>query len=404
MPVHAVAAQAAQGSGPLSPSTSRLAQVDYLRRFFLDESESYLVRAHAPVSIVRLLEDLRTVEPAAYEEMKVGTAKTPGLAPLFLELVTKRKKPENEIVQSCVLALGALGDNDADVVDTAIRKALSEDAIDTVDQQVRNFALMSLAQAGARDGAGADTAAGIEMASESLLTRLGRGGSSTLRPWAGLALGVLSHGVQSSGRLDVEQPMQNVRSSLRTSLKDEKNPDRIGAYALALGMIGDEPSLDELLDKLTSLQQDEARGYVAVALGLLDDRAAIEPIQNIVRDSKYRPELLRQAAIALGLLGDQELVPDLIQMLREAKSLSTQAAISSALGYIGDSRSIDSLVEMLQNQDLTGGARGFAAAALGIVADKEPLPWNAKIGENLNYRASTVTLGDQQGKGVLNIL
>ena len=54
---------------------------------------------------------------------------------------------------------------------------------------------------------------------------------------------------------------------------------------------------------------------------------------------------------------------------------------------------------MLDNEDITETARGFAAVALGIVADKELLPWNAKIGENLNYQAATPTLNDASGAG-----
>ncbi len=160
-----------------------------------------------------------------------------------------------------------------------------------------------------------------------------------------------------------------------------------------------------LMDKLERESDDEARGYIALALGLMGDRTSIEPIQEIVRQSKYRPALLKQAAIGLGLLGDKELVLDLIGMLSEAKGLATQAAISSALGFIGDQRSIDPLVTMLHNKDLTDRARGFAAVALGIVADKEPLPWNTKIAVDLNYRASTQTLTDAAGgTGILDIL
>ena len=90
-------------------------------------------------------------------------------------------------------------------------------------------------------------------------------------------------------------------------------------------------------------------------------------------------------------------------MLETATGLATQAAISTALGAIGDSRSIDPLVELLGNQSVTDSARGFAAAALGIVCDKEELPWNTKISANINYRANTVTLTGG-GTGILDLL
>ena len=187
------------------------------------------------------------------------------------------------------------------------------------------------------------------------------------------------------------------------ALDEEKDKAKLGAYAVGVGIMRDIESSAILREKLQRVQDDEARGYVAVALGLINAREAVVDIQDIVKESKYRPGLLRQAAVGLGLLGDKELVPDLMKMLSESKSLAAQAAIASALGSIGDARSIDPLVEMMENEDLTARARAFAAVALGIVADKEPLPWNTKIGLDLNYRASTQTLV-AGGAGILDIL
>ena len=111
-----------------------------------------------------------------------------------------------------------------------------------------------------------------------------------------------------------------------------------------------------------------------------------------------------KAAIALGLLGDKSLVLELTEMLKEASSLATQASLASALGFIGDERSVEPLVQMLADSNLTDTARGFAAVALGIVADKEDLPWNSKMAVDVNYRASTETQNTTDGKGLLNIL
>jgi hypothetical protein len=91
-------------------------------------------------------------------------------------------------------------------------------------------------------------------------------------------------------------------------------------------------------------------------------------------------------------------------MLSKAKGLATQSAISSALGMIGDVNSIDPLIGLLENKEVVDTARGFAAVALGIVCDKEDLPWNTKIAVNTNYRANTVTLTGEGGTGILDIL
>ena len=175
--------------------------------------------------------------------------------------------------------------------------------------------------------------------------------------------------------------------------------------AVALGALGDREAIDPMLEKLAHVKDDQAKGYVCLGLGMIGDTKAREGIETLVKDSKFRPELLRQASIALGLLGDKNVVDLLTGMLeQEARSLATQAAIASALGFIGDKRSIDPLIRMLENKDMTPKARSFAAVALGIVCDKERYPWNSKIAVDLNYRASTTTLNDQAGTGILNIL
>ena len=77
-----------------------------------------------------------------------------------------------------------------------------------------------------------------------------------------------------------------------------------------------------------------------------------------------------------------------------------------SLGFIGDVRSIPPLVEMLvdEHDEHSDRARAFCAVALGIVADKEALPWNSKIGVDINYRANTETLTGVSGTGILDIL
>ena len=41
---------------------------------------------------------------------------------------------------------------------------------------------------------------------------------------------------------------------------------------------------------------------------------------------------------------------------------------------------------------------------MGIVADKDALPWNTRLATDVNYTAAPVTLFDTVGFGVLNIL
>ena len=370
-----------------TPDSSRQTEIKFIKKYFQDENNEFMVRAHAPTAMARLLKD-------APADLKESVAK------ILVDALGKHSKEKDEVQQSCVLALGQIGDTDKDKLDVEIRDTLKRTAEENPDQQARNFAMIALGQIGGRAGSGEGNEDGVKDARSFLLTGLTKG-KNNLRPWAGIGIGVMERAILDNSRT----PSSAAKETLRAALKDAVSPDQVGAYAIGAGICKDTEARDILLEKLKSIADNQARGYVAVSLGLMDSREAIKPIQEIVKDSKYKPDLLKQAAIGLGLLGDKELVPDLVKMLSEAKGLATQAAIASALGFIGDSRSIDPLVEMLKRKEnITDSARGFAAVALGIVADKEPFPWNSKISTNIDYRANTTTLTGENGTGILDIL
>ncbi|MSR63209.1 MAG: HEAT repeat domain-containing protein [Planctomycetes bacterium] len=380
----------------IPPETSRTAQMDYLLGFLQNEEQHhYLVRAHCPGALARMLPGLPPELHKAYRDR---------IAADLIERINAKKKEKDEIVQSAVLALGLIGTNDtSDPLDKRIREALAAVPKDISDLQARNFAMIALAKMGGTTPANAkDSEGGIEEIAKVILAQLSEG-KSVVKPWAGLACGVMARKLNDTNVNSSKIP--TLQQAVRTAFEDEKDPSKLGALAISSGIMGDVEAKQGLLKRLESEKDDTARGYMAIGLGLMNAREAVEKIQKIIDDSKYRPELLKQAAIALGLLGDKDLVPKLVVLLQESKGLATQASISSALGFIGDQRSIEPLVQMLQNESLTERARGFAAVALGIVADKELLPWNSKIGLDLNYRASTQTLTDQSaGTGILDIL
>lgn len=383
-----------------SATASRQNEIQWVLDFMKSENNHYLVRAHAPTAMARLLngdsikpKDAKQIPPELRE--KVARA--------LLDALDDHSKEKDEVQQSCVLALGQIADTDQDKLDTEIRDRLMKIAEKSNDIQAKNFACISLAQIGGRQGAGEDNDKGVKALRNFLGEKMTKG-STHIRPWAGLSVGVMERAI-ADNPAGGQSPSGSQKEALRAALKDAKTPDEQGAYSIGCGIARDLEAKANLIDKLKQAAGDETRGYVAVSLGLIGDREAIKPIQDIVKESKYKPALLKQAAIGLGLLGDKELVQDMCTMLGEAKGLSAQAAIASALGFIGDSRSIDPLITMLKKKEgITDSARGFAAVALGIVADKEPLPWNSKISVNVNYRANTTTLTGENGTGILDIL
>ena len=379
---------------------SRQAQLSFLLDYFDEknqrankETRHWFVRSHAPRAMAMLLDGLQGEE--------ADTIRT-SCAELLIEASGERSDySQRELQMSAALALGQIGtceDDGGRGINGKIRKTLIEVA-GKGEQQARRFALVSLAQIGARPGTGEKPWGGRDEIKEALTKTLGRG-KVQMKPWAGLAIGVQAWDLAEAG----EALDSGTVLALQAATKDCRRPADIGAYALGLGMsktVDAIPTLVEKLDFFTG--SDEARGYCCVALGLIGDPRPVEQIQQLIEESKYRPDLLKQAAIALGLLGDKQIVPTLVDMLGSAKGMATQAAIASALGQIGDRNSIEPLVDMLKSSSMTGSARGFAAVALGIVCDKEMLPWNTKIGRNINYRANSSTLTGA-GNGILDIL
>jgi len=372
---------------------SRQKQVLWLLSFFGNTRNEALVRAQVPRSMAKLVGDL----PSEHW-LKERVART------LLGAVAEFSKESDWVKQASTLALGQVGDADLDALDVEIRAALEAVPERAREPQAKRFALIALGQvAGRRGDFGADGFAALESkrCSRSFLLERFTKGQQSERCWAALALGVMEHAALKNRG----PSSSDVRATVRAVLADATAPDVIGACAIALGMMDDAEADGLLQEKLDATADPEARGYVALALGMLGETASIAEIEAVVERSKYSPALLRQAAIALGLLGDDEAVPKLLDMLSKAQGLSSQAAIASALGTIGDVRSLDPLVGLLNDQQKTAGARGFAAAALGMIADKESLPWRASISVDLDYRANTETLSTPEfGTGVLDIL
>jgi hypothetical protein len=303
-----------------------------------------------------------------------------------------RRERSSALSQSAALALGVLCQpQEADPSERACSEALLECSRTAKDAQTRYFALIALARIGG------------ETNRTALLQTLARGSKALVKPWAALALGVLAHARRTAPAGVVDD---TISAALRRELAVNKNPETLGAIAVALGLAGDlqaAPDLQELLAR--NRHQDELAGYVCIGLALMEARGAVAQIRDVVAASVRRPDLFKQAAIALGRLGDKDTAAQLASLLADSTSqtVAKLGAIAAALGVIGDRSSLAPLAATLRDESLPPLARAFAAAALGGVCDKEPLPWNSKIGGDLNYRAAVETLVNG-GSGILEIL
>lgn len=369
----------------LVPSTNLETQIAWLLERFEDKQTHETELAHLPTALARLTQ-------------KAGPEWRTTVAKAILEPIDRGARAKNSVRQSCVLAIGQLGDADGDKIDRDIRVAL-ERLVGDVNQETRNFALIALAQVGGRAGTGAgDSYQGTKDVRKELLNTLARG-KSRQKPWAGLALGILGHSLNETGG-----PISKDASrALEQMLAGCKSPADVGAYAIALGLRQDSDFGEALRESLEEASADNARSDIAIACGLLGDEAAIEGLQELVKDSENSPAALAQSSIALALLGQKSAARNLSDKLGDAKGLAKQASISTALGFIGDRNCVDSLVASLQDDGRTSQSRAFAAMALGMVADKDDEPWQACLTQGFNYHAGTQSMVTGDGSGLLEL-
>ncbi len=336
-----------------------------------------LVQAHVPVAVARLL------------GRGDGPEHRRSKALLGAELFPRERR-NNAILQSAAMALGSLC-LPAETLpeDAAYSQLLQRYYREGTDQQARMFAVMALG----RIGGAANRAA--------LMALYEPANKATEKPWVALALAQIAREqVQRPGHVvDVE-----LGQLLHRDVQLIDNDEAQAALALALGLCGYREAGDTLIELLHGRgRSDMLAGYLAVALALLDYEPAKDPLVDLMERSLRRPFVLQQCAVALGRLGDVRVVPRLLDMIGKSDSTAALSAVATALGFIRDRRSIEPLIAALRDPERTKLARAFAAAALGGVGDKSPLPWNTVIAVDVNYRATVDTLTNGSS-GVLDIL
>ncbi|MBL8897889.1 MAG: hypothetical protein JNM84_09680 [Planctomycetes bacterium] len=361
---------------PLTEERVSAIAKDVLVPFLTDERTKNidLIRAHVPTTLARWARRLPANSALSKEWTEVCLR------------ALDNKKENAWIRQSLVLALGLLSHEGHETYDKVL-KALKANEKDGKDEQERFYTGVAIGQVGGEEAV-------------KHLRKVLKDGANLARPWAALGLGVHAYEMREKGGLAAAA---EIGEELVNLVAKDKDAARKGAYVIALGLMKHQAGRDKILAELKETNVEAYKGYTGISLGLMEAPDVMDAIREEVRKSKRRPEQLQPLCIGLGLLGDKDIVPELVDMMKEAKTTSVYAALSQALGFIGDARSIDPLVQLVNSKDLTAEARAFAIVALGIVGDKEEYPWNTKIAENMNYRASVQTLTGGS-VGVLDIL
>jgi HEAT repeat protein len=383
-------AQVAAGRlGPAARIDSRERQVQWLLEVLDDRTQPEVVRARVPETIARLLAD---APDAHWLREAVDAALCPRIA---------RISDETRLVRiGCVIALGALGDADDSLVDGAMRATLLDARDDTRDREIANLALIALARGGGRPGSSANPFAASLGLRDVLLDAFERANGPP-RSWAALALGVFERALSDHGNSLGAQSID----ALRTGLDQARSPDEIAALATALGIAGDTGASAQLLRRLDQVADSQARGDLAVAVGLAGERTAIEHLETWLREARFTPELQRSTAIALALLDDADVAPILGDLLADSLSQATRASSAAALGWIGDVRASDALLAAVDDSRSANFVRALAISALGRVADAQARQWNNPFAVDVDYWASTPVLSaPESGSGVFERL
>ncbi len=365
-----------QGSAPVL--------VDVLLEFLLEEDNDFLARAHVPTTLARLANQVS-------EDARLR------IVGALMGRLDRKARERNEVRQSCAMALGLIGDSDEDSHDKKIRRALMA-AAEEGDQLARALSLVALAQIAGRRGTGfGDREAGTAEIRRFFFTKMPRAKVHT-KAWLAMALGVMGNALAAEGR-----PLSLVDlTAMRIHLDAATSPDVVSALCLASGLCQDPEAIPLILEQLDEFQDDLVRARTALALGLTESREAIEPVRALLEEARHRPYLLVESSIALGLMGDDELVPRLTTILDEVDSLSTRIAVMVAMGNSGDSRAVDPLLALFSDASAPSTQRAWAAHALGRLADKEEMPWTARISTDINYRANPPSLTNPDSAGIID--
>ncbi len=375
------------GAGSVSaswPSSGWAAQVDHLLALLEDEDRPRLVRAHVPTALARLL----VGAPADVKE-RVARVLIAGRSP--------RVEKDADVRRGCVIALGTIGDRDDDEIDAAIRAALVE-SVQGRDGPARSFAVISLAQVAMRSGGGSEVPPASEQDVMTLLLGQLSRGKSLLRPWAGISLGLVGHARRRDGR----PPSKDAEAALSCMLDGTQAPEVTAACAVGAGLAREVRLRRDVEELLLDSGLEAYRGHLAVSLGLMGDPASLPSLRRVMADALHEPLLMEQAAIARALLVDRDLNGELLERLEECECWASTWGVTRALGWTADHRALRPLLDLLRDTRRSEPERGLAAEALGWIADKESLPWDAWISSSLNYTAASETLTASGGLGILD--
>jgi HEAT repeat protein len=348
--------------------------VSFLLALMQDHSLNNLVRAQAPIALGRLNRANEAGSPAVHHVL------SPKILPLFQD-----DKTDNDLRRSLAICVGMIGTiEDSDAIE-----ALMGAVANAKDDQTRHFSIMALAEIGAKDAEPAKHADAHAKLKEFFLRELTSPKRITHQPYGALGFAVYARNEKLSPELK-----QEVSQKLQDAFNATTNPSYQGAMAIGLGLLDARSAAEDLWKKYEDSNDPPLKGYIAVSLGLMRDTSRSAALREEIKKKGLEQKFRLQLARSLGLMSDADALPELINYLKSAETLAEISSAAQAVGLIGNKDAVQPLLDIVKNESQQAMSRGFAEVALGILAEKTPLPWYIVFSVDANYRAKVDALSE----------
>ncbi|MHC5038251.1 MAG: HEAT repeat domain-containing protein [Planctomycetota bacterium] len=270
------------------------------------------------------------------------------------------KRTPREVRRAIALALGTFGREQTSR--SVLQKAYWRDR----DKGVRGFALLSIAQLGKKSEEKGRSLRFLSWA-------LSRETSPLLRGYLALGLGLTEEAEAGPLLLDLFQ--------------GKEHPDVRAAAAVGLGIVKYRAALPDLGREIQDPKDaGKARGYAAMALGMIGDPASVPYLRAVLENANI-PYLRWAASNGLALLGDRTAVPALLKSMGD-RNLLTRRTTIQALRFFRDETSIEPLLACFRKEKVDVLRRSIIGTLGAIGEPVKGIPALRRIDRHVNWMAA----------------
>ncbi len=274
-------------------------------------------------------------------------------------------KGERTRRQSAAIALGQL----ATCYDEAAVNALIDLIAEAAEDNLRHFALMSIAQIGGRTPRSPQAWEHTPI-EERLLAEIRKPSHKDHGVWAALALAVYA--------IEHRHLVPVAIQEIIPLYESEGDPDEKCGFAVALALLEAEEYGDVLFEDLEDLTEDFFRGTVALSLGMLGHEDAREFMTDRMLDKSTTSGQRISLNRALALLGGRITTLAILGEWKTGGDARRRESLAAGLARLRDPWAIDRMLAMVIDDGATA-PRAEAATSLGLLADKHLLRFHEAL-------------------------